>query len=514
MTNPSFLGYLTNPYLEDPYSGDTGLYALGMGVDRQIVDLPRPVGAEVNRQIIDFTKVSGAEALRQIESSLVSGSEVFRVVIIGQSVASQTGREIVDLAIAFGSQTELTIQGAYVSGSEVFRTIAGLPAPTGMEVNRQILDMPQPVGMEIRRDKSLASWLCESQGYLEQGYLDTPYLTAGICAQMGMEVHRIIVTSVPVGSEVLRIIDTVDAMGSEVLRQIADFPVPTGMEVDRLGGVTSGMQTRLVLYNTKLLRVLIDFPSRGTSGINWSSTSTASGDFDVNNLNTDIVEQVWRSSGATSAVLVCDTEVTQGIPIDTLAILNHNLTRSATITVEGSPNSAFSIIQQTFTVEMTTTNAYYIAENFPTTQSRYWRFIINDTTNPSGYLQIGTIVFGTSIIFQGESFVDTVTRRNIHFADKVATEGFTNVSNDRALKRAVALEFRHIDYGKGNYKSISNVFDSARTSLKCLWIPDPQDPPRFSVFGKLSSIPEEAHRNMGPGAADTVDFSLEVDESL
>jgi hypothetical protein len=212
--------------------------------------------------------------------------------------------------------------------------------------------------------------------------------------------------------------------------------------------------------------------------------------------------------------LTCDTQVVQGILIDTFAMLNHNLTTSATISFQGSNDSLFSTIGVTIPIEATEENAYYIAPTFPTDQYRYWRLVIADITNPDGFLQIGTILFGTTVILQGECFVDEVIRRTKHFSDKVQTEGFTNVSNDRALKYATGLEFRNIQYGRGNFKNLKSIFRTARTSLKCLWIPDPQDPPRFAVFGKLTQIPEERHVNLGPDASDNVDFSVEVDESL
>jgi hypothetical protein len=146
-------------------------------------------------------------------------------------------------------------------------------------------------------------------------------------------------------------------------------------------------------------------------------------------------------------------------------------------------------------------------------QWRYWRLIISDITNPDSNIKIGTIIFGPSTILQGECFVDTVRKRKIHFSDKVNTEGFTNVSNDRSLKKAINIDFQKISYSRGNYRNLVEVFDFARTSLKCLWIPDSTDPARFAVFGKLSTMPEETHLNMGD-EADYVDFAIEVDESL
>lgn len=471
MPNPSFLGYLNDPYLENPYAGDTGFYAWGMEVNRIIADQPRATASEVARFVNDF-----------------SGPR--------------------------GMQAEGVPTGAKALGMEVFRDLKNVKSFAAMEVNREVQDFTASRAMEVRRDQSMASWFCDELGYLEQPYLEEPYLTPYICAQMGVEVARFLTQPSHRGMEVLRQINSKKTLGMEVLRRIVDYPKPIGVEVDRLRVFTNAMQCRLVIYNTTNLRVLCEFPSRG-NGTNWTATSTKAGDFSPNNLNTDIVEQVWRSNnGVTSAILECDTGVPQGIPVDTLALLNHNLTGSATITVQGSNDPGFGTINETFSLLSTATNAYYIAPTFPIIQSRYWRISISDATNPATYLQVGTIIFGTTVIFQGECFTDNVVRRLKHFSDKVATEGFTNVSNDRALKTSVSLDFRFLQYDRGNYRHIREIFETARTSHKCLWIPVPQQVTRFSVFGKLTQIPDETHINMGPDAADNVSFGLEVDESL
>jgi len=559
MTNPAFLGYLTNPYLVDPYSGDTGLYSWGMEVNRQIVnatetvgaetslnivdrpfalgaealltiadrpnpvgmetalninDRPNPVGMEVSRQILNLPKVLASEANLVIQDAAILGMETDRITSVDFPVGAEVDRGVYQ-DHPVGMSAEGVIKSAKVFGSEVSRFINDRQAPQGMEAQRQIIDLSTSYAMEIRRDHSMASWLCEEMGYLQQPYLSGPYLTAGICSQMGAEVSRQLYVQLAKGMEVNRVIKADMYLGAEALLTIANYPAPVGMNIEMMKALTYGMQTRLVLYNTTNLRIMVDFPSRGTSGVNWSATSTQAGDFSPNNLNTDIVEQQWRSNtGVTSAILTCDTEVVQGTPVDTLAILNHNLTTSATITIEGSNSPIFAPVQESFAVVPTRINAFYIAPTFPTLQSRYWRFIINDPTNPEGQLKIGTIIFGTTVIFQGECFTDQVTRKLRHFSDKVATEGFTNVSNDRALKTAVSLEFRFLRYEKGNYKNIRSIFETARTSLKCLWIPTPQDVTRFAVFGKLVTIPDEIHVNYGHTENNTVDFSLEVDESL
>lgn len=527
MPNPTFLGYLDQPYLEDPYLSGTGLHAWGMQINRLILD-DQAKGMQVSRTIADFPKYNamqvnrfvtddkpmGMQTTLNITDDQAKGMQVNRLAGATKSNAMQVNRFVLDDK-PMGMQTTLNITERHESGMQVARTIANYSSPRGMQVSRTIVDFPKYHGMEIRLDATWPHLLCEDLGYLSQPYLETPYLARGYCVHGGMQINRFIKAEDPNGMQVTRFIPTQKYNGMQVLRFIADYPAPSGMQINLFHALTNGMQVRLVLYNNHNLRIMCEFPSRGTSGLNWTATSTQAGDFSVNNLNTDIVEQRWQSNTSiTSVTLTCDTQVVQGVPVDTIAILNHNLTTSAVVTVEASNSPTFSPVQFTVNIEPLKTNAYYIAPTFPLDQFRYWRFVITDPTNPDGQLKIGTIIFGTTIILQGECFVDEVTRRLRHFSDKVQTEGFTNVSNDRALKQSISLEFRMLEYAKGNFKNLKGVFEFARTSLKCLWIPDPQDIDRFTTFGKLVQIPEERHKNMGEGAADIVAFNIEVDESL
>ena len=285
-------------------------------------------------------------------------------------------------------------------------------------------------------------------------------------------------------------------------------------QIRRVQARTLHNQLLISIYNNTNLRILYDFVSRGNSGNNWSviAGGTASGDFSVQNLNTDIVEQVFRTTSKFMTIQ-CDTEVNQGIFNDTVAILNHNFTTSAIISMEASNDVTFSTVAYTTAIKSENENIYWIAPSLPLQSYRYWRFIISDSSNASNYLQIGTIVFGSSVIFSGEDFVDEVTRRKTHFADTIRTEGFSSVSNDRALKKAVTLTFRRLNYNKNNYQNLIDIIDEARTTLKCLWIPTPKYSSRFAVFGKLSDIPVENHKAISADA-DYIDIEITVDEAL
>jgi len=320
---------------------------------------------------------------------------------------------------------------------------------------------------------------------------------------------------------------TITTVGSYLVAPYLTLPYLTtantgtdGVQFDAVTTGSFGVQFTAQVYNTTSLRVMCSFPSRGTAalgGTNWTSNSTATSptsEFTVNNVNTDIVEQVFRSAIDTGLQLDCDTGLVQGVFVDTLVFINTNLTTSANITLIGSDNASHT--PAGITIPMTTErggNVIYIADDLPTIGYRYWRVQIDDSTNEDNYLQIGTIIFGPSLLLQEACFTDIVIKTPKNFTDEVFTEGFTNVKNDRGVKNAIRLDFRSIKYTSVDFILMEDIFNTARTILKCLWIPIPEVANRFLVFGKLKQIPQQRH-NYKTAKSDLVDFSVEVDESL
>lgn len=336
-------------------------------------------------------------------------------------------------------------------------------------------------------------------GYLERPYLEQSYLTSQVKGTMGMQ---------------------------SLFQRV--HPV--------------GMQVLFTIYNTTNLRIMCDFPSRGNSarkgeptnnawgfpvgtGQSIRASSTQPGDFSANNMNTDVVEEVWRSADTirTGIRIDIDTEKEQGVFMDTFSLQNTNLTRSAIVRLIGSNEADFSTVEFDETmVVIDDPNLYWLAPELPATGQRYWRLFIDDITNPDGFVSIGALLFGVGTIMQGECVVDQIQLEEKDFADTVETEGFTNVANSRAQKKRVGLEFRSLDSTRlENYGKLKIIFRSARTTLKCLWIPTPngdQDVPgltalsRFAAFAKLEEVPRESHNSKGPDA-NYVSFNIELDES-
>ena len=292
-----------------------------------------------------------------------------------------------------------------------------------------------------------------------------------------------------------------------------------GCQVLMLKRENYNSQVFLKLYNTNRPRILSVFASRGVTGNNWTASSTYTGDFSVLNVNNDIEEMYWRSDEGvkTNIILTCDSEVVQGIFIDTLAVLGHNLTTSATVTLQGSNNSDFSIIELHENLEVKKNNIYYVSRKAPILQLRYWRFLISDATNTNNFISIGSIVFGSANVFASESTTNQITENPTEFKDSFKTDGFTSVANSRALKNSIRVEFKDLAFDSGDYSLLVDVIEYARTTLKCLWMFDTSNQNmlhRFSVFGKLKSIPSRTHRVIGIGKyEDHISMSVEVDAS-
>ena len=481
--NVQTYGYLELPYLSESYLSffetnghptQSALTVLSSNTARTQSQLRIASGLKSTRSQIAIAinavqsptrtqtnlRITDAENVRtQIELRIASGLN---------STRSQTNLQIAANLRAVRTQTNLRIADNIVAVRTQISRLLSHPLDVLTQASKRI-----NTGLKNTRTNVTRTNISHANcyGYLVDPYLDEVYLGNRVCASLWTQVQRI--QAMIIHTQVVR-----------------------------------------ALYNVTRLRILPTFPSRGTSGVNWTQIigSTTGGDFGLENLNTDIVEQVWRST-STSATIQCDSEISQGVFLDTLAMLGHNFTTSATVELQGSNSPIFATTPYSQNLFTELNDMYWIEPMLPTTSYRYWRFVINDPTNSDGYLQIGTIIFGSAIIFNGECIVDQVQKRKIHFSDKVKTEGFTNVSNDRALKKAVSFSFKYLNYNLENYSNLSDVVDLVRTSLKALWIPDPRFTSRFAVFGKLSELPVENHLVLGADN-DYIDMDITVDESL
>lgn len=518
----TFFGYLEAAYLVGPYMSALANGAIGTQLDQSI-------GNTFHARTQQSYRIESTDSIKfQLNRRINSGSstvreQIDRKIADDSTVRSQLNRRIDETTEVRTQLDRRTNSGSFTVKDQLKQQITDSEAVRGQQdrrlaktraiasqLDRRISTNSKITRMELKRG-SVSHQFCD--GYLTEPYLSGPYLAPFICAHLRQQINARLAKTRSIGMQLDRRITTTPHTRMQFDQRITSR---ASIRMQLLRQATYKLQTQILfaIYNTTNLRILSDFPSRGTSGTNWSviAGGTTAGDFAVKNVNTDIVEQVYRST-ATTITLQCDTQVTQGIFNDTLAILGHNFTSSASVTLQGSNDVTFSSIPLSETLTVESENLYWISEFLPLTSYRYWRILVSDVTNSDGFIEIGTIVFGASIIFNGECFVDEVTRRKTHFADRIRTEGYSSVSNDRALKRAVSLSFRRLDFNRENYQNLVSVIDTARTSLKCLWIPTPQFASRFAVFGKLAEIPVENHKAISQ-AANYIDLDVNVDEAL
>lgn len=504
-------GYLEDEYLENPYASG--------GIDHHI-------SMQAN-MVINKQKEIGMQSLQSIVKAKETGMQAAQTSHAEHEVGMQATQDVFQM-LETGMQANMFVRAMQLLSMQVHAILrindpVGLQAsmftdgdtPTGMQAAQIQADTTHTMGMEAKHDTLRHAMI--DYYLVEGGYLEEPYLVDRFGAFLGMQAEMIRVTDRVIGFQAECIIRADKDISMQVHMTVRK-EVDLGFQANMFSASMYGMQSTMVIYNTTELRIMYNFPSRGTAGLagaNWSSTSTAPGDFSANNLNTDIVEQVFKSQ-TTSFSLTVDTGIPQGVPLDTLAILNHTLTRGGRVQVDGSQDNFATAPRISFVMTTELLNMFYIAPTFPTSigQNRYWKFTIQDDTNPAGYVQIGTILFGPSRIFTvAEGFISPLTQGFRHYKDVIPTEGFTNDSNDRALKKFIRLTFKDLKYLRGNYKMLEDMMKYVRTSLKVLVIPTPKYASRFAIFAKLVTLPEISHNSIGV-LEEYIDFSLEFDESL
>lgn len=559
MTQYTELGYLDQPYLDQDYGSGTRMGANG-------VQFEVTINSE-SRRGVQFEGVINAMAQRgaQFEGSILDRPAERGAQFEGE-ILNYPRNSAGQFQGVMNKQTERGVQ---------FHAEISQPTARGVQFENATLDYGEQRGIQFLADINMGRTKAveflknhyqsfKITGYLDDPYGEDPYLTGyfgprlpvqalvdclahtnrgfqfkayiadypkNIADQFqaqiidktishGVQFHADITQPAPRGVQFeAHILDKLKIYASQFLGNL-NKETGFGVQYQVITQLGFGVQFLSTIYNTVYLRILHNFKSRGLSNTNWTANSQAAGDFGINNVDTDIEEQTYRSlSGTKSGIkLTCDIGAGQICYMDTLAIRNHNMTVGANIVMLMSNDPAFITGVQSVTIQSRRLNTYYIAPDLPTSGFRYFRLQIDDPSNSNDYIEIGNILFGAADIIQGENFTDEVDFEMVDFSDTINTEGFTNVSNSRALKRKLTLQFEHLDYEKRNYEILRNVFQTYRTTHKTLWIPTPnvtdQDiTDRLAMFAKLVQVPKERHNNKGPGA-DYITFTVDLDESL
>lgn len=149
--------------------------------------------------------------------------------------------------------------------------------------------------------------------------------------------------------------------------------------------------------------------------------------YPVENLQNQRLSKRWRSTAPTAQTIVVNLGSAQAV--DTVAILGHNLSGSAAVTIEAHTSDlwtapALSAITLTYS-EGAILRYFGSAATF-----QYWRFILDDPSNADGYVEVGRPWLGTFLAINPSSLdAFTVTKKRSDTVtygrdrQKYATEG-------------------------------------------------------------------------------------------
>lgn len=342
------------------------------------------------------------------------------------------------------------------------------------------------------------------------------------------------------------------------------------------------------------LRILWE---KATDGLKWqniiksSDSSTNLGvDVAVINLKSDIVEQVWRANQILSFAnsltpktcvwVVFDAGgADNGIDsrtcaVEMFALLNHNLSKEATISVYGygpESTSAFTtenvIIDAPYTERDTPQQQGYLIAKFTVQQHidsfnlseydnniiwsygdpnfladalptypyqdtinksfRYFMLVIEDPKKTDQqYIEVGRFIGGQPLIMIEENFSANVEYQEVSFKDEVQLNGFTSIANSRALKKTLKLTFEHLNSRKTNnftldtgdtrsainHKALRKFSGYCRDTIKSLVVPQINNRYLFYAYGKLTEMPVEGFDYVDEESI-YVDMTLNWDEA-
>jgi len=143
------------------------------------------------------------------------------------------------------------------------------------------------------------------------------------------------------------------------------------------------------LYDNKLRSV--------QASVTVSSESTL---YPKANLYDENGAKVFRTANASSLHTVAN-DFGSAVAVDTVALINVNFRSTATIKVQASALSDFSVLDLDSTVVVSGLGQdpphYNLFHKFGSLTRRYWRLSISDISNPDGFYEIGEWVIGVRI---------------------------------------------------------------------------------------------------------------------
>lgn len=153
----------------------------------------------------------------------------------------------------------------------------------------------------------------------------------------------------------------------------------------------------------------------------------------VGNAQAIHLSKKWRSTGDTSEYVI-GGDTTSPLTPDCAFVAGHNLPSSAVVKIQGDTGDSFA--SPVVDITMTRGNSiYYAFAGF--SEQKYWRFLIGDSTNENGYVEVGKLWLGASASIDNgpargftENMYDTTVQSFSRGGQAYADKGYRYKSYD------------------------------------------------------------------------------------
>ena len=130
--------------------------------------------------------------------------------------------------------------------------------------------------------------------------------------------------------------------------------------------------------------------------------------YPAENVQNQRLAKAWRTTVLTGITMTADMGGT--VAVTMAAILGHNLTSGATITIAG--NTADTWVTPAYSTSMTSVGGVILKYFGTTEEIRYWRWSIEDPNNGNTYVEIGRLWAGVYLQVDPSSSINfTVTKK-------------------------------------------------------------------------------------------------------
>ena len=193
--------------------------------------------------------------------------------------------------------------------------------------------------------------------------------------------------------------------------------------------------------------------------------------YPAENTQDDDTSFVWRSAAAALTPTI-DVDLGVATIYDYIALLNHNFIAGATIQVKGADDSAFTTNVVTDTITFNGVNVRAFLGTART--KRYVRVSIADASNPSNYIQIGTIVIGKYVDLGSPVMAEGYEDGPAAESDMAeSASGNEYLVNERASRDTLAFQIRIAGASAPTYKAAILSMVSSAQNVNCVeWVFD------------------------------------------